>query len=98
VYPGPDMYAEGHCLYTGGLKYEVPESYAHGGEDGKAYFYLVYALDTDGQLWVSVNDEYHDEDEYSWDAVKNGKMTLRKARDEEGAGNVKDFIERNHQR
>jgi hypothetical protein len=95
VYPGSGIEPAGHCLYSGEVVSEVPHSYAHGAGESISYLYLVYALDTDGQLWVSVN-ERHGADEYSWDAVMSGETTLREATDDEGVEKVKEYIEQIH--
>jgi protein phosphatase len=78
-----------HCVYSRDAATVVPHSYAN----GIAYFYLMYALDTEKRVWVSVN-EGHGKTPYSWDTVEKGEMTLREATDDEGAENVREFIRR----
>jgi hypothetical protein len=97
VYPGSRIEPEGHCLYSGDVAYEVPVTYGKWDDEGIAYFYLLYVLDKNDELWVSVNRSHTPMSEYySWDAVIRGEMTLRAVTDDAGAKNVKDFIRRIH--
>ena len=94
VYPGNGIDAERHCYYSGRISYKVPVTYGKWDDEGIAYFYLLYVLDENDGLWVSVNDDYHKpiSKHYSWDAVENGKMTLREATGDEGAESVMAYI------